>query len=592
MERRLTAIMAADVVGYSRLMERDEARTLTELKAHRRELIDLEIDRHHGRMVKLMGDGALVEFASVVEAVTCAVAIQNGMIERNSGAPDDTRIEFRIGVHLGDVIIEGDDIYGEGVNLAARLQELALPGSVLFSQQVYDQVENKLGVGVHDLGQRRVKNISRPVHVWGWSHNGMEALSKITTGGGNWLQADRRRPSIAVLPFVNISGDPNEEYFSDGITEDIIAMLARCRWLLVVARNSSFIYKGKPADVRKVAVELGVKYVIEGSVRRAGTRVRVTAQLLDGRDGTRLWGERYDRELDDIFTLQDEIATAVAGELEPELGMIEVVALHGRASTDLDAWDSYQRGLWHLYRFTMEDLGTAKTLFERAIAIDASFAQAYARLAYVHIQLGWYGPHDERAVRVADAIRFAEQAIEQDGQEPAAHMAFGRALMLSGKPERGVAHLRKALDLDPSFAQGHFALAQALGMRQECDEALREINEAFRLSPRDPHVWTFFNARAFAHLLAGDLDLAEADQRAALRQPNVTFWPAMVLVAILGRQRKMAEAQEAISLLYRFRPDFTCRDARREFYFGDLPYTRPDFIDRFLDDLREAGLPE
>ncbi len=399
-------------------------------------------------------------------------------------------------------------------------------------------------------------------------------------------------PSLAVLPFTNMSGDREQDYFADGLTEDIITALGRCRWLRVTARNSTFVYKGRAVDVRRVAEDLGVKYVLEGSVRLSGERVRVTAQLVNGADGQRIWGNRFDRDLKDVFTVQDEITTVIAGTVEPELEMIDAPMLRDSSIANLDAWDCYQRGLWHLYRFTTDELDAAKSLFERAIALDEEFAQAYARLAYVHIQLGWYGPHEERPARLKDAIVLSRRAIELDDRDSAARFALGRALAQSGKAERGIEELRTAVALEPSYAQGHFALAQALCYVERPDEGLPEIEEALRLSPQDPHLWTFLNVRALLHYQAGALQQAEADERAAMRLPNATHWPAFVLLAVLGRQGKTEAAQEVIAELHRYHPSFTCDDARREFYFVDRPYITRRFIERFVDDIRSAGLPE
>ncbi len=588
MERRLAAIMVTDVVGYSRLIRSDEEGTLAALKALRADLIDPNIAEYHGRVVKLMGDGMLAEFASAVDAVRAAVEAQRAVAERNADLPEDKRIAFRVGINLGDVVVDGDDIHGDGVNVAARLEGLAEAGGICISGGVHDQVRDRIDVPFEDMGEQTFKNIDRPVRVWQWSVDGAVAVLKSETEP----LPPPDKPSIAVLPFDNMSDDAEQGYFADGITEDIITALARCRWLRVVARNSTFAYKGKSADVRRIADELSVRYVLEGSVRRSSDRVRVTAQLIDGRDGKHLWAERYDRDLKEIFALQDEITAVIVGTIEPELEMLEEIAIRGRPTVDLSAWDCYLRGLWHLYRFTTEELETAKTLFERAIALDPSFAQAYARLAYVHIQLGWYGPREDRAERVKDATSLASQAIELDSRDPAARLSFGRALTLSGAVESGVEELRAAVALDPSFAQAHFALGQALCYLERHDEAIREIDEALRLSPRDPHLWAFLNVRAIAHYIANDLEQAEADERAALRQPNATFWPYLILVAILGRQGKRAEALVAMAELRRLRPGFLHADAISELYFGDHPFMTQRFIDQFAADVRNAGLPE
>ncbi|MDH3236580.1 MAG: adenylate cyclase [Alphaproteobacteria bacterium] len=589
MERRLAAILAADVVGYSRLIRADEEGTLAAFQALRAELVNPKLTSHRGRIVKAMGDGILVEFASVVDAVRAADELQQAIAERNAGLPADKRIIFRIGVNLGDVVIEGDDIHGDGVNVAARLEGLAEPGGICISGGVYEQVRDRTDLAFEDMGEHSVKNIDRPLRVWRWI---AEKREEALPAHASARPPRSDKPSIAVLPFDNMSGDPEQEYFSDGITEDLITALGRCRWLLVIARNSTFAYKGKSIDVRRVSEELGVRYILEGSVRRSGNRIRVTAQLADGRDGSQLWSERYDREFDDVFALQDEITAEIAGTIEPELESIEQMAIRTRSAVDLNAWDCYQRGLWHLYRFTTEELMTAQGMFERAIALDPNFSQAYARLAYVHIQLGWYGPLEGRAARASDAVSLARKAVELDSQDPAARLSLGRALAISGALPDGVEELRAAVRLDPSFAQAHFALGQALCGLDQHDEARREANLAVQLSPRDPHLWTFLHVRGISNYIADELEAAEADEHAALRQPNVTFYPYTVLVPVLGRLGKMAEAQAAIAALHRFRPGFTCADAVREWYFGEHPLATHRFLDQFAADMRNAGLPE
>ncbi|PDT43039.1 MULTISPECIES: tetratricopeptide repeat protein [Sinorhizobium] len=589
--RRLAAILDADVVGYSRLMGLDEAGTFKALKTCRSSLILPTIAAHRGRIVKQTGDGLLAEFASVVDAVGCAMAIQEMMLQHKEEI-NGRRLELRIGIHLGDVIVEDDDIHGDGVTVATRLQEIAPPGGICVSRQVHDQVASKLDFPAVDCGKRKLSDAHGPIRIWRWQPGGAPEQSPAAPPPDEQPVPGRQRPSIAVLPFVNLSSVGEQEHFSDGFTEELIATLARCRWLRVVARNSSFSYKGKSVDVRKVAEDLGVKYVIEGSVRRSGDRIRITAQLLSGESGMLLWAERYDRTLDDIFVLQDEIAGQITGTIEPELGMIEFAALRGHTAADMDAWNIYLKGLWHLYKFNLDDLKIAKQLFERAVELEPSFAQAHARLAYVHIQLGWYGPLDERAERIADATRLAERAIALDSREPAAHLALGRALALGGQPERGIDHLRNALRLDASFAQGHFALGQALCYVDRPEEGIAAISEAFRLSPRDPHLWTFHNMLAIAHYQAGRLAESAAAARASLRQENVTFWPAMVLAAAIGAEGPGGEASEAVAALLCRRPDMTADKARAEFYFGNVPAMSEDFIDRFVEDLRRAGLPE
>lgn len=577
MNRRLVAILSADIVGYSGLMETDQEGTVAALTTLRSEVLRPAVDQHGGTVVKSMGDGWLVEFNSTVDAVICAVRMQEQLAQHNL-------IRVRMGVHIGDVVHLDEDIFGDGVNVATRLEHLAAPGSVVISDAVYGALDETLRSGFADTGERRLKNISRPVRIWLWRQNGAEIAPLPDTPSD--------RPSIAVLAFSNLSADAAQDYVAEGISEEIMNALSRCRWLVVAARNSSFAYKRGATDVRSIARELGVRYVLDGTIRRAGDRIRITVQLIEGQSGARLWGERYDRNSDDIFALQDEIAETIAGTVEPELTAIEGAALRGQPVEDLSAWECYQLGLWHLYQFTRENLQTAQELLERAITLDHGLAPAYARLAYVQIQLGFYGAYDKRSQRLKDAASLAQEAIRLDDRDPTARVSLGRALAQAGEFDRAITELRSAVNLDPSFAQAHFALAQALCYADRPDEAMVHIEEAIRLSPHDPHLWTFLNVRALAQYMAGNLDAAAADEREALRLPNVTFWPAMLLVAILGRAGQNEEAAEAIDELYCFRPGMTCRDAIRELSFTDKPFGSESFIAKFHADLLAAGLPE
>jgi TolB-like protein len=585
MERRLTAIFAADMVGYSRLMEADEVGTLQRQKAHRAELIDPSLKEFHGRIVKEMGDGLLAEFSSAVEAVQCAASIQRAMPIHEARIANSSQIQYRIGINLGDIIAEGDDIFGDGVNIAARLEQIADSGGICISGTVYDQMRNSVEVGYESLGEVQIKNIERPVRAY-------KVLPESDHVRANPPVVASTKSSIAVLPFQNMSGNPDQEYFADGITEDIINMLGRCRWLTVIARNSSFAYKGKAPDVRTVARELGVTYVLEGAVRRSGDRVRITTQLCEGRDGTTIFSERYDREISDVFDLQEEIAAVISGSIEPELSEIEGAALHNRPTNDLNAWESYQKGLWHLYRFDTDELDTAKMLFERSIELDARFSQAHARLAYVYIQMAWYRSRIERSAHVSAAMRSATQAVQIDGKDPTARLTLGRAHTLIGNFTEGVEQLRIAVALDPSFAQAHFALGQALTSLDAHEEAIYEMDMSIRLSPRDPHLWTFYHVRAIANYIAGNLEQAEADEYTSLRQPNVTFYPYTVLIPILAKQDKIDEAHEVLEKLWEFKPGFSVSDATDEWHFGDLLIMTPRFMNQFEKDFRRGEVEQ
>ena len=380
--RRLAAILAADVVGYSRLVRADEEGTLAALKALHAATIDPKITENDGRVVKLMGDGLLAEFSSAVDAVRSAVEIQRALAERNSDRLEKEQIEYRIGINLGDVVIDGDDIQGDGINVASRLEGLSEPGGMCISAAVYDQVRDRIDLAFEDLGDQEVKNIDRPIRVWRWCGAATAADIPQTSGATPLPLPDK--PSIAVLPFNNMSGDPEQEYFSDGISEDIITALSCIRQFFVIARNTSFTFKGRPVDVQAVASNLGVRYVLEGSVRKAGNRVRITAQLIDGETGRHLWADRYDRNLEDIFEVQDEITRTVVGAIEPEMDRAERERALQKQPENLVAWDHLQRGYWHLFKFERSSVTQAKDHFARAIELDPNFARAHAALAHAN----------------------------------------------------------------------------------------------------------------------------------------------------------------------------------------------------------------
>ena len=381
-DRRLAAILAADVAGYSRLMGADEEGTLAALKAYRRELIDPKIAEHHGRMVKTTGDGALVEFGSAVDAVRCAVDIQRAMVQRNAGTREDRRIEFRIGINIGDIIIDEGDIYGDGVNIAARIETLAAPGAICLSDNAYQQIKGKLAIDITDMGEQQLKNIAQAVRVHSVRLDGAAARPVLALPD---------KPSIAVLPFNNMSGDPEQDYFADGMAEDILTALSRCNWLFVIARNSSFTYKGRSVDIRQIGRELGVRYVLEGSVRRGGDRLRITGQLIEATSGSHVWADRFDGELSDVFGLQDRITESVVGAIEPMLQLAEIKRLKHKATANLDAYDLLLRAQQLEYEFTDASLAEALQCLKQALAIDPSYAPAMALAAYCHTERSYQG---------------------------------------------------------------------------------------------------------------------------------------------------------------------------------------------------------
>jgi adenylate cyclase len=476
-ERRLAAILAADVAGYSRLMGEDEAGTLARLRTHRRELIDPKVTEHRGRVVKTTGDGILIEFPSVVEAVACGVAVQQGMEERNSRTPEHERIVFRIGINLGDVIVEDGDIHGDGVNIAARLEALAEPGSVCISAIVHDQVAGRLDCAFEDLGEPELKNIARRVRVY----RVLSEQGRPPTAA--WL-ALPDRPSLAVLPFQNMSGDPEQEYFVDGMVEEIITALSRIRWLFVIARNSSFTYKGQAIDVRQVGRELGVRYILEGSVRKGGGRVRITAQLVEAETGAHLWADRFDGSLEDVFDLQDQVATSVVGVIEPTLQAAETARSARRPTADLTAYDLYLRG-YALALSSATRFPEALALMERAIARDPAYGPALAWAAYCCDRLLTDDLSKDPGADRQKGTDFARRALEVAGDDPGVLANAAQALAIFGEDIGAMmALVDRAIALNPSFARGwHISGILKLWAGQP-EIAIEHLEAALRLSPR------------------------------------------------------------------------------------------------------------
>ena len=583
MERRLAAILAADVVGYSRLIRADEEGTIKALKALRADLIDPKIAEHNGRIVKLMGDGMLAEFASVVDAVRAAVETQVAVAEHNAGLPEDKRIEFRVGINLGDVVIDGDDIHGDGVNVAARLEGLAEPGGIRVSGKVYEEVRDRTDLMFEDLGEQEVKNIDRPVHVWRW----VGGTSPREDGTAARPLPLPDKPSIAVLPFENMSGDPEQEYFSDGISEDIITGLSALRWLFVIARNSSFTYKGRAVDVKDVARDLGVRYVLEGSVRKAGERVRITAQLIEATTGNHVWAHRYDRLLDDIFDLQDEITQTIVGAMEPEMAVAERERVVRETPNNLDAWDRYQRGLWHHYRFTKEDNAEAQALFRQAIEVDPSLSRAYAGLAHAGYWDVMFGFTDKPEETLEWADEAGRKALTLDDKDPVAHWALGRVRTLRGDLDRAIAEFDSAIHINPSYAHAYYGLSFAQTLAGMTDEALENNNTAIRLSPQDPSLWTFYGGRTVTLIARREFEDAVTWAQKSVRQAHAGAWAHAVLASALALAGETDAARTAIEELRRVQADFSEDLIRRILLFRD-----PAHLDLFLDGLRRAGLPE
>ena len=591
-ERRLAAILAADIVGYTRLMGADESGTFARLKALRSELVEPKIASYGGRIFKLMGDGMLAEFPSVVDAVQCAVVVQGAMAKRETDQPQDRRLQFRIGVNLGDVIVDGDDIYGDGVNIAARLEGLAQPGGICLSRAARDQIRDKLALQLEDLGEHQVKNVARPVRVF------RVAIGDGGPGGPDLVEAAAatgaaagapEKPSIAVLPFSNMSGDADQEYFADGITEDIITALSKNRWLLVIARNSTFVYKGQAVDVRSLAEDLGAKFVLEGSVRKAGNRVRITAQLIDALSGNHIWAERYDRDLDDIFALQDEITGTIAARIEPELGAAERQRVERKSPQNLDAWDSYHLGLSCMYRYTKDGNAEAQRLFRRVVEIDPGFAAAHAGLAYTMFLSAVYFGAEPDTELLDETLREAQEAVALDDKDAMSYFILGRVRLIRREYDLSIADLETAIELNPYLATAHCGLGDSLAYSGRLAEAIPRFEEALRLSPHDPRRWAFLVYGSLALMLLERYEEAAEWANRAVAVPNATFWANAQLVAVLSHWGRIEDARGAATDLLRREPDFSSTRFAEKFLF----YVKdPSRMENYRDGLRKAGLPE
>ncbi len=583
--RKLAAILAADVVGYSRLMGEDEAGTLDALRAHREGLIEPKIAEHEGRIVKLMGDGALVEFGSVVAAVECAVAIQQGMAERNSCVPDDRRIEFRIGINLGDVIVEGDDIYGDGVNVAARLEGISAPGGICVSDMVYQNLLKKIDVAFADLGEQTLKNIDRRIRVWQWTSESARpdaALQDIPTPV---LQPLPDKPSIAVLPFDNMSGDPEQEFLADGLAEDIITALSKVSEMFVIARNSTFAYKGKSSDIRQVASELGVRTVLEGSVRRAGDRVRITAQLIDAKTGRHLWAERYDRQIVDIFDLQDEITQEVVTALEVRLTKGEQVRLRRRQTNHVEAWDLYVRALACLTHFTREDSVMARELVQRAIQLDSKFAGAWALLAWTHYADARVGWDESNEASLKKGVEAALKGLAIDQNDADAYAMLGALRALQRQYDEAIEAGRRAIELSPSAADHYVMYAVTLNFVGRAEEAVNLIQKAMRLSPFYADWYLGIIGQSYRMLGRFDEAIA-ADKERLARNPDNAY-SDLRLAAVYAELGRDEEARFYVREALKKNPNYSLDQVR-----DTDPYPDAAEMEHYLDLLRKAGLPE
>jgi len=619
-KRKLTAILSADVEGYSRLMGEDEDATIRTLTTYR-ELMTTLIQKHRGRVVDSPGDNLLAEFLSVVDAVRCAVEIQEELRVRNAELPENRRMHFRIGINLGDVVQEEERIYGDGINIAARVEGLAEGGGICISGTVYDSIKNKLSLTYESLGEHTVKNITEPVRVYRmrvgpeaavqpspryWHKAALAALVVLIVAAGAWAiwnfyfrpppiepaSVEKMayplpdKPSIAVLPFANMSGDPAQDYFSDGITDQIISTLSMLRGLFVISRSSMFTYKGKPVKVQKVAEDLGVKYVLEGSVQRSADRVRITAQLIDATTGHHIWSEGYDREPKDIFAIQDDITIKVTSALRVELTDGEQARLWDRnATTNLRAWEKFLQGIDYLYRYTKEDNATARRLYEEAIALDPKYVNAYAVLGWTHFFDARFGWVESRAESIKTALKYAQKTIELNDTSDLGYGLIGGVYFLQGQYEKAIAEGERAVALNPNGAMNYSFLAGVVGCSGKWDESIELAKKSIRLQPFSPASSYHWLGRAY--FMTGRLDESIITWKKALHV-NPNYLPAHAfLAACYSSLDRHAEASAAAKEVLRINPKFNV-----ESFAKHLPYKEKFDIERVVAALQKAGLPE
>jgi TolB-like protein/class 3 adenylate cyclase len=588
-ERRLAAILAADIAGYSRLMEADEEGTLARVKAHRRELIDPKISEHKGRIVKTTGDGILIEFPSVIEAVACALSVQRGMVERNAGTPEEKRITFRVGVNLGDIIVEDGDIHGDGVNIAARLEGIAEPGGICVSEDAFRHVRGKVDAEFVDIGEQSLKNIARPMRVYRvrpecpllnpppQAGEGSARSARVGAAGPTLSLPDK--PSIAVLPFANMSGDPEQEYFADGMVEEIITALSRIRWLFVIARNSSFTYKGRAIDVKQVGRELGVRYVLEGSVRKAGGRVRITEQLIDALSGTHLWADRFDGSLEDVFELQDRVAISVAGVIEPTLQAAETYRSANRPTNDLTAYDLYLRALAIYSPLWQQGIVQALPLLEQAIERDPEYGPALSLAACLHLRAYLDGWAEDPEVGRRKGIARARRALEIARDDPVTIAQAVYALGEFGEDIGAmIALIDRCLAFNPSYARGWFLSGALRVDAGEPDIAIEHVETSLRLSPR-VRLGAHFSVIGTAHFFLRFYEKAAENLLVAVQEHPSHPFPYRLLASCYAHMGHLDQAREIVKRLRSVTPVVVP---------SDVPYQNPEHRELFLSGLRLA----
>jgi adenylate cyclase len=579
---KLTAIFYADVAGYSRLTSQDEMGT------HKRVMETMDyaseaIRQGDGTVLRYAGDAILAEFSSVLKLVQTAVNIQQELGSRNTEFSAEDKILIRIGLNLGEVLLDRGEIYGDGVNLAARLEAAADPGGICISAAVYDQIKGKLEEQFVDGGEEVFKNIANPVQVYRWRSGNVSSNERHVPD-----RQSKIRPSIAVLPFTNMSGDPEQDFFADGISEDIITALSKIRSFLVIARNSTFTYKGRAIDIKTVARELGVRYVLEGSVRKAGNRIRITAQLIDAGSGHNIWAEKYDRELRDIFELQDEMTRTIAGSIEPELSAKERDSAVRKPPDNLDAWEIYQRAMWYLYSFEKDNHPIAIDLFRKAIKADPNFAPTYAYMSYCHYAAVIMGWTDDPETFLSIGMDSAKKALALDPRESVAYFALGRIHMLRGEHDASIAALEEAIELNPNAFFAYHGLGMVLVLAGRIEEALDISIKGECISPRDPMLWASIAVRALGCILLEQYDEAVAYSDRTYQFPAPSgYWPHATKAAALAQLGNIDEAKSSLQLAVDEKPDLSITYLKKT-----LPTKYEGGLETYLNGLRKAGLPE
>lgn len=586
-QRRLAAVLAADVAGYSRLMGCDEERTLAQLKTLRKTLVDPSIAAHRGRIVKTTGDGMLVEFASAVDAARCAIEIQRQMADRYGDVSPELRIEFRIGIHVGDIIIDDDDIFGDGVNIAARLEGIAEPGGVCISDDAYRQVRGKIDIGFENLGKQTLKNIAEPMEAWQIRPVGQAA----TAAGPATLSKTPDltlpdKPSIVVLPFDNMSAEPGQDYLADGIVEAITAALSCIRSFFVIARSSAFTYKGRATNARDIGKELGVAYLLEGSVQKAGNRLRIIVQLIDTEGGAHVWSSRFDGGMDEFFDLEDRITEQVAGALQPSIRIAEIERSRRKRPQDLSSYDFTMRALPHVWVLEKDESAKALQLLEQALAIDPDYPLALSLAGWCHAQRSVYNWADDIAVSQAMARSLAERAAEMSGDDPIILAVLGAVHTFVRNYGTARVLLERAVTLDPNAAWAWSRLGWLEAYADQPKKAIANFERALRLSPMDPMNFNNYVGMASAHEVAQEFDVAAAFYRRGLEERPNAHWIYRNLAASLSGAGRTEEAKQAFAELMRHYPDLTISKFKQAMVFS------PAVLDRMGENLRKLGLPE